>query len=315
MTEEKELTQEEMDAAFAAGFNRAQGIEPEVVKEADAEKPQPETEAEQTTEPATAESAGTEGEQEQEAETESAATDAEVKEEPKPVGLDEAKANELIAARLNAYRQEQQQNERKLFGKLGNLEAAIKRLSDRPSVGNRKAVDDAISKLSSDYPDIGERMKEVVNALGTAPADEKPDATVFDPALLQAQTADLVMRERAELEQKLNKETSDLHLAIIADRHPDFKDHMKPDSGFAKWFRTLPQEKQTEYGNSRNGFVVSRALSEYKDAVAKQRKAQEDKKKRLASAVNPKTTDTPPAKGISDEEAFMRGFKKAQGIS
>jgi len=311
MTEE-ELSQEELDRALEAGFNKAVGAESSPAKpepKADAETPQPESSKETTDEIPDDES---EVVKDDETKEEKEPPKDEAKDgKPSEPNVDEA-INRAIESRLNAIREERITAERKMFGKLGAMEAAIKRLHDRPTVGNRKMADEAIKEMSEEYPELAGKMKKVVDAISGQEQPPQKQAPAFDPALLQAQLVDAMNKQQAALTDKFNKEKEELQFAIIEDRHQDYKQVLN-GTEFKKWFEALPDERKKQYSGTNSGFVISRMITEYKESVKRQAKVKEEKTKKLERAVAPKTVETSPKKQLTDDEYLELGFRKAQG--
>lgn len=284
--EEVKQSQSEAEASFAAGFAKVSGEPPK-----------------ETPDPLTAEPA------------------AEKKPEPIVSPEDEAKAaaEREWEAVPKVVRDRLQQLESipgqisKLAGHVGGFKsqlteamatakaAAEKRGEEVPT--ERQAAQamtdpEAWKDFERDWPEMAQAIGAKLAASQGAPAP-KVDLDGFRGQVSQdIQGAIDVAEERAYLRLK----------------YPDWRDTVKtPD--FAEWFKSQPQETQALGGSMAANDAIT-LLDAYAQAGKAKAAAEAEKQrntKRLLGAVTPNGVASPPVAGISDEEAFNRGFKRAVG--
>jgi len=219
----------------------------------------------------------------------------------------------------------QSQELRRAYGKIGELNAHVKKLMAAPTQQGLNQVELRLSRLEEEYPDIAELLREDLSAsllgaqqqvdgteptppeqMTTTPMTGMPDTTPVPPqeasVFDDAPQVDPTEQLRMEYESKL-----------LAMRHPDWQTiAQSPD--FSIWLAGQPQEVQQLARDSWSADAVSIVLDAYKESVqAARERVAERANKRLESAVAPTTTTsaTPPAPSEVDD--FLSGFKSVMG--
>lgn len=102
--------------------------------------------------------------------------------------------------------------------------------------------------------------------------------------------------------------------AYVRFRHPDWKAICaQPD--FVPWLKTQTEEFQKLAASDLADDAI-KVFDTYKDSrkkLVEEEAAKVKKEKRLQGALTPEGSGEPPSAGISEDEAFDRGFKRARG--
>lgn len=270
----EELTQEQEDAAFTAGFADARGeqppaeAEPEVTPDAQ-EEPAPEVQ----------------------------------EEEPKPqeqeetppelfAGLTREQLMESLAKAAKA-----EEETRKAFGKIGELQRTIQGLQQS---GNGQAVEitkEDFEDLAEDYPDLAEKIARGLN--GKLKVGAAAQAPAFDPSEFDSR----IEAAKQELEQKYE-------MKLLGLQHPDWKD-VASSNDFQVWKGTQPQEVQLELDNSWDAAFLSNALTQFKGWRDQSKQIKQERSSRLEAAVTPQ--GAPAKAGLNEDDAFQAGWKAVRG--
>lgn len=200
-------------------------------------------------------------------------------------------------------------NHDKAFGRFGELQAALKAVSQSPSGQPVKVTKELLKRLNeAGYGELAEVLAEDLNGLVLAAGNGGIDKAAFDKA---------VDDKVAAATDTLNRETSKKLLGLA---HKDWRQVYASDD-FKTWKKTLPPEAQTVLDTSWDSAVLTDALDDFKAWQAKAAtaataaKAAEDaaknQDKRLEGAIPVKTDGKPPT-GPSEDEAFERGFAGAR---
>lgn len=271
LSAEEELAQE---AAFAAGFAADRGEE--VVQAEPMPEPEPEVQVEPESPP-----------------------------EPPKVfaGLTEEQLTTALG-RSSAL----QSTVDKMAGRIGQLMQQIDSLRTAPTVtaASQVALDLKLEKLSSQFPELAELLREDLQALrAPAPVEQPaaPAAAAFDQSALEAR-----------IDEKLE-------VRVLTIMHPDWLEVARSPQ-FALWRdNVLGGEAGKQLMGSEDAGFISNKLTEYKrwrDATKAEPPVVTPivsaKAARLANAVMPNTTPTTTSSNaVMDEEtAFMAGFKAEQ---
>jgi hypothetical protein len=310
-TQESQENQQEQQAqdSLMAGFNKVRGDEPP------AEDPPKSNVAEQ------AQTAGAEAETEAKADvtpvntTEAAATElakAE-KEDEDPVvpgiGLKTSELKNLLAkaSQFDKLQESIETNNRKVFGRFGELQGEMKKLQERPAGQPAKVTADALKRMKVEYPEMAAILAEDLSEVLTAPAGS-----------FTKEQVDAIVSE------KLTEKSAEVELKLLTIAHPDWhKNRHSPD--FAIWLTTLPPEVSESVQSSQDSVFLTKAFTGFKawkGAAQEARKAADEAaaaaakqktEKRLEGGITPKgvTTAAPPLPTASS--AMQAGFKKVRG--
>lgn len=283
---EGQQTDEQAEASFAAGFARASGNEPE----GDATAGKPEAAPEDKPEAA--------------------------HEDQPPVDEWEG-VPQAVRNRLQALESIPSQIS-KLAGhvggfksQLGQLESAItaakqaaeRRGEDAPTkqqVQEAAANPEAWANFKQEFPEIAEAVHAKLAAdIAASREDRAPPVDVDD---LRSQVSRDINQSIDAAEER----------ALVRLKHPGWKATVQSPE-FSAWFSAQPDELRA-LGASDLADDAIRVL----DAYEQHRTAQSDadaarlkQQQRLSAAVTPTGSPAPVRAGISDEEAFARGFKRA----
>lgn len=295
---------EQEDADFEKGFNEARAHEAPAEKkpEQPAEKP----EAEVASEP--------KAQAKPEEKTEAKPEEKPAEQKPTLIGgMSEQDWNAAVAkaAGIDALRQEIRKN----FGQYGEVKRSLDDLAQKFAAGSqsgaarKKITAEMLKRVNEELPGLGDALaQDLSEVLGAAEAAEKKaedQGKAFNPDAFFAEKLAPALKE---LEARANERAE---LRIVKSIHRDFDTVVKSEE-FRGWLDALPADRQKEIRESEDGFVAADAVTEFKDHSAKQKKAKEQKKTRLESAVTPQGAPSAAGPTPKDEDAdFDQGFKEA----
>jgi len=302
--EERSAEEAEAERAFAAGYSKVSGAE-------DTKTTDSTTETTEATERSAAEveaqAKAAEAKAKAEAEAKAVA-DAEAEREKEwegvPAGV-RARLEKLeglpgtidkLAGHVGGFK-------RQLDSVIATAQAAAKSQgAATPTASEVKAAmasPEAWGKFAEEFEVVAEALKPVMDAEITALRAEIAKAK---PA--EAQTVDVEAITAAAEER-----------ALVRLKYPDWKTTVKTPE-FDAWLKSQPEDMvaRTKSASADDAIVVLDGYTTSRQASAEADAARQKREKRLAGAVTPKGVQgAPPAIGISDEEAFARGFKKVAG--
>lgn len=269
-----EMTDQEQDAAFEAGRQAARGDSPAV-----------DDQVEQ----------GSEEQQQDEA-----GADASADEPVLIAGLTESELKVVLAKanELDALKEKFGGETQKIYGKFGELQREIKKLSEgKPSGFTRESL----KRLGEEYPEIADTLAEDLAGLTFG------GSSSFDPT-------ELTQQMKASLDGEVAALTRNFEVKLLTLKHPDWREK-RATPEYQLWYGTLPPEKQAEIYTSTDGLFAAKALDEFDSW---RNKGTRQKTNRLERAITPTGAPPEPSRNkLSDEAAFEAGRKearKARGI-
>lgn len=282
--QQQELSQEEIDAQFEAGFTG---------KPLPAATQQPEEEATET------QTETTEPEQKTEAEDEA----------PQPAmfaGFTEDQIKQLLAKASEVDKLETRV--RDLYGRFGEANRLIQELRNRPA--GQKLTAPQLKRLSAEYPEFAEALSADLSE-AFVPQEEQPKVDINE----------LLTKERDSLRGELTQEYDQkLARTVMNILRPSWEQEVMSDD-FRLFYSFMPQAEREVFDSSWDPNEVNSTFVKY-DAWKSERqkaaekqvasiKAAEEKKKRLDAAVLPRGTSTELTP--SDDDAFEAGFNAVRG--
>jgi len=298
--EQENVQQVDSDAAFAAGFNEARGVEtptpaPEAAKTTEEQAPEPPKEDGATsTEPPKGEWEGVSPKVKAEFES--------ITEKLK--GFDTiSRQLATVNAHIGGLKSQQQEMKAALAGARA---AAVSEGKDAPTTEQveRARTDSARWKqLKEDFPEWAEAVDERLADLQRSLPREAP----VNPADLEAQIAKRV-EERIQTSTQAARDEARV-LAVIDAKHDGWEETINTPE-FAAWYRTQPAEIQRLSASPKAKDAI-RMLDLYAEHTKKQaQKAERDK--RLDRAITP-SGSTATAVVEDPEAAFDAGFRSVRG--
>jgi hypothetical protein len=287
----QDITQEQQDAAFVSGFGTERGIEvPDAVTAQN-------TEVEGGKDDKKGEGHGG-AEAQAPAQSEKPAVD------PLVAKLADDVARLVVSVRENFD---------KVQGKFGEhnrlIQDIVKAKTAAPGTDGapaRKLGADALTKLKGLYPELGEALADdLEKVFASQPAPQAGIAQADVDAVVNQRVADAIGKIRTESDQKLAK----IELSIV---HPDWQS-VTAGKDFGDWFKTKPVEEQQKMLTTWNAQEVASMLTEFKGRKVASAAATASKQNRLERATQPATKPAVSPTGISDEAAFVSGFKEQRG--
>ena len=230
---------------------------------------------------------------------------------PDPVvlaGLTETQLKEALAKanQYDALRAEIGGEHQKMYGKFGEIQKEIKRLSGgKPS----KITAESLKRMSEEYPDLAEVLAEDLAGLVLEKGGSSQSTEDIE-AIVNARLADRM----AEVTGQMAAMNQTLAVDLLTVRHPDWQEK-KASTDWKLFVGTLPQERQAEVQTSQDWRVAAKLLDDFD---AWQVKGKQGKTNRLERAITP--SGSPPElsrKILSDEALFNEGLKsslKQRGI-
>lgn len=289
-TEEQQASQEA--AAFAEAFARTRGEEvpQEAASEPQAAPEQSEEPTEATTEPPPAEGAS--------------------EEEPHIIpglGLTEEalkaailKANEVDSVKAHTE---------KAFGKIGEVFKKLQALEQRnqamPSGGQVKLTSESFKRMHNQWPemaaDLAQDLSEALAHVGGS-----VPAAAFDSSEVER----IVAERASETEKKLNQV---VERRLLTRSHPDWEG-VVTSSDFALWKQNvLKEEERAALNTSWDADFIGKKIDEFRSWKDKSQQSRTNKQKRLEAAIQP-TGGAVPTSKLSEDDAFVAGFKSARGL-
>jgi hypothetical protein len=231
-------------------------------------------------------------------------------EPPKYAQVTEAELAEFKAAVAKAAGHEAQLA--KAWGTIGNMQKMLndQRAKDAPpaSPAARKFEirKEAFAKMARDFPELAEMNREALQeALADLPG---PGASDADPAKLESMLAALQTKRE---------------LAILASRHPDWREIVgavdastgqpPPETPFRKWLGTKAQAYQDQINGSELADEIGRAIRLFQretSAPAKTNGTPRDSARadRIRAAVQPRGDNAGAGPSKSEQDEFESGF-------
>jgi len=280
-TDEVEATKEQIEQSsqndMEAGFNEIRGIE-------------------SPTETAPPETQETEKEVEKEAEQ----VEVQPAEPAKPDPAEER--YQSILAKHQEFENRVIAENRKLYGRLGELNGALKQMqSNKP-----KVTAAALKRLGADYPELAEQLaedlSEILGGAETPQGEAKPPQ--MTQAEMEARVSERLAQTRAHLQEEMQKD-------VLSVYHKDWEKTLQTDD-FKKWWFALPEDKRAYYDSPKAAFAAE-ALTAYKATKEKVQKTATKTKERLEAAVVPKGAGSSKPPTLTDDDAFDSGFKAVRG--
>lgn len=296
------MSEEEQQANddFEAGFSGARGEEPPKPQEP-TEAPEPEPKATDEQDEPTGE---TETQTDETSDTES--------EQPLYAGLTESELKAMLAkaSRVDELEGQLKTTERKIFGRFGEVQEAIQKLSktdERAEVPTGlKLSSERLKRLSEFDPDLAEAL-----------ADDLSEA--LSPSEGGYLTQDQVDQKFSEVNQTVEQRiteavsnaTRTTEEKLLTVLQPDWRE-VTSDDDFGVWAGTLSPEDRQQLARSEDALWVASKIDQYKQWREKAQTAA-DKQRRLEDAVQPQGVGGA-SPGPYEDDAFEAGFKEARGI-
>lgn len=208
---------------------------------------------------------------------------------------DEVKALLQKAAEVDKLREAQS----KVFGTLGALRQTIDALRNQPAptAAALQLTKDKLKRLGESFPELAEMLAEDLSGALTV---QSIDPSAFERVV------------ESKLHERLNAQQQVFETKLLSAMHPDWR-HVASSPEFAQWKSGLDPETTAQLDSSWDAVFIGSKLTEFKNWKAQQAKSQLSKTKRLEAAVAPKGAAKPPV--LTDEDAFIAGFKSARGVS
>lgn len=195
----------------------------------------------------------------------------------------------------------------KLAGHIGGLTNATQRIETALKAGKEKA-----STAGGDTPSD----KEVKSALKDPEAwaklkEDFPDWAGPVETELAALRGEIAAKEAPKIDQEAIVSEAE-ERAFIRFKHPDWKATLKTKE-FGDWWKAQPDDFRA-LGASEQAEDTIKVLDTYKahsGQVAADAQKRQQQEKRLQRAVVPEGSGATHEAGISDQEAFERGYKRA----
>ena len=217
--------------------------------------------------------------------------------EPEPpkliAGFTEDQVKELLqkAAEVDQLKA----RESKMFGTLGSLKQAIDAVRNQPQApqGGPVRISGALKRLSAEFPEMAALLSEDLNEA------------------LQGQTQAGGIDQQA-FRSELERSSKDMETKLLTMAHKNWRQDVQTPE-FAQWKGTLPPDELHIVNDSWDAVSVSAALDKFKEWRSAATQTKQVRQNRLEAAITPKG-NRQPAPSMSDEDAFVQGFKSARGI-
>ena len=178
------------------------------------------------------------------------------------------------------------------FGKIGELNRNIQNIQQAPQINGAISAD-KLTKLRELDPEVAEAFAADLSGYIGQPAQTSVSNEHIDSIVSQ----------------RLNQISRGYEEKLLAVAHPDYQQVTKTEE-FNQWLGLKDANEQQTIVKSQDAVFVSNKLNEFKNW--RDNKKQPNKQERLKRAVVPDGVVSD-RRELSDEEAFLAGFKKARG--
>lgn len=315
--QQQEAQQEVDQDAFEAAFSQARGDEPPAETPPANEEQNDQAQVAEATEASATEPEAKATEQEAATTEEQSAPEAD---DDKPVfaGLSARQLKEAIAkaSEVDKLKESIASNHDKVFGKFGELQRVLNDLQKAKAPGQQVKLTGAMFKhMSEEFgKEFAEKLAEDLSELQITTQGG------FD----QSQVDQIVSEKLAESRKELDERGKQIELKLLTIAHPDwYENRHSPD--FAIWLTTLPPEIKERVETSQDSVFLTKAFTGFKawkqaadeatkKAADEQVEAAKQKNgKRLADAITPSGVPASGPPQLTEEDAFVSGFKGARG--
>jgi hypothetical protein len=210
------------------------------------------------------------------------------------------KASELKALLAKSAEVDQlkaliEQNNQKMYGKLGEYQ---KKINELKQVSTAKIGKDSLKRLSAEFPDLAELL-----------ADDLAEAIQASPSGLDQDHVDNLVNQRMVTAQQ------EMEKKLIAIAHRDWKQVLTSDDWKA-WVSTQAAERKAEIETTWDSAILADAISDYKNAKnASAEKAAQTQQRRANKLERNVMPNGVPASGpmrLPDERGLSAGFNKVR---
>lgn len=274
------VVQEDDEAAFNAGYAEARGEEVPPQDEAKPEVTPPE---------------------EEEAEETPAKVEPEAEAPPiVAAGLTDEQLTAMLA-KLPELKDATDHQIRQIYGKFGELQKSINEIKNGGSGGTSvRLAEGALKRMSAEFPEMAKMLTEDLSE-----AFQVQGGGGFDPASLEP----LIEQRLAGVQEASDRKMETKLLTLV---HRDWKQAIASDE-YKVWLQTLDAETQKTIGETWDGMYLADRITEFKDWYVKSKSTAEERSQRLESALIPQGTPVPGAQVLSDDDAFLAGYKSVAG--
>lgn len=188
---------------------------------------------------------------------------------------------------------------RKMHGEIGNINRTLQEIKNRPPAKTVEIDEDAaaLDEITKEYPELAgpivKNIKALQDKLGQLSANQHgvPINDINDQVAKVVQ--ERIQRDAVEL---------------LKEEHPDYTDIYQSQE-FKTWLSTKPPEYQARLESTWNPGIVSKGLTEFKNALKKSK----EKNTRLASAITPRgVPQRAESSVLPDEDGLMIGYNSVR---
>lgn len=274
--DQEEVTTQEDESAFEAGFAEARGDE-------------------SPAEPTPVEPTEPEAQQAEEA----PATNPD--DELFLDNLTKADVKKLLA---QASHVETLQNQlQKAHGRLGELNMRVQQMGQH-GAPKKISAEQFKTLKEAGYDDLAEKLAADISDMSMGSG-----GSTFDPTEIrnefQSKLTEEVTRIKAEQERKFA-------LQMLSMRHRDWQAVRQSDD-FVLWENQLPEAERIELNASEDPLFVADKFDTFKEWRSKSQEVKQSKQQRLAAAVIPTRGAPATPAAVNDDDAFLAGFTQVRG--
>lgn len=188
---------------------------------------------------------------------------------------------------------------RKMHGEIGNINRTLQEIKNRPPAQIVEIDEDAaaLDEITKEYPELAgpivKNIKALQDKLGQLSANQH-DVPIDD------------INDRVA--KAVQEQTQRDAVELLKEEHPDYTDIYRSQE-FRTWLSTKPPEYQVRLENTWNPGIVSKGLTEFKNALKKSK----EKNTRLASAITPRgVPQRAESSVLPDEDGLMIGYNSVR---
>lgn len=188
---------------------------------------------------------------------------------------------------------------RRMHGEIGNINRTLQEIKNPPPAQTVEIDEDAaaLDGITQEYPELAgpivKNIRALQDKLGKLSANQH-----------SAPVDDIDDRVAKAVQERTQRDA----IELLKEEHPDYTAVYQSEE-FKTWLSAKPPEYQARLENTWNPGIVSKGLTEFKNALKKSK----EKNTRLASAITPR--GVPQRAGSSvlpDEDGLMIGYNSVR---
>jgi hypothetical protein len=209
--------------------------------------------------------------------------------------------------KIDEYETLSKAEQRKLHGKIGELNQSLQALQKNGSTAAVKLTGNKFKRLYAEYPDLAELLAEDLNDTGTEATDKVTDDPDKENEPKPALDAKTFNEEVAKVKETLQNE---MQTNLLRIQHDDWEMVVSSDN-YQIWKQTLSPEDQVQLEDSWDAVYLGKKITEFKSWFEKKQTGIQERESRLKNSIVPKGREAalkPVA--MTEQDGFNAAFIK-----